>query len=160
MGTDQYILEPCTCVFRHGENDFTLWDVDLPHHVIAQIKSGYRQSAEDVETLLEHLPQTDSLPENTVSLLVWNQNELSLYTATLDDTFTEEYDHTGSSLRADLNVILDELEGPEEEIEIMWDDLKPEMQRRILRMYGENCNYDVFPITTLYAPGMEQNMAL
>ena len=34
-------------------------------------------------------------------------------------------------------------------IEIFWDDLTPEKQQEILDMFGENCNYDVFPIATI-----------
>lgn len=47
----------------------------------------------------------------------------------------------------------------ETEIDIMWKDLKPATQKRILNMLGENGNYDVFPIATIHAePTMEQTM--
>ncbi len=39
----------------------------------------------------------------------------------------------------------------ESSIEIMWDDLKPAAQKRIINMLGDNGNYDVYPITTIYA---------
>ena len=35
------------------------------------------------------------------------------------------------------------------QIEIYWDDLKPEKQQEILEVLGENVNYDVFPIAVL-----------
>ena len=35
------------------------------------------------------------------------------------------------------------------EIEIYWDDLKPEKQQEILEALGDNGNYDVFPIAVL-----------
>ena len=35
------------------------------------------------------------------------------------------------------------------QIEIYWDDLKPEKQQEILEALGENGNYDVFPIAVL-----------
>ena len=35
------------------------------------------------------------------------------------------------------------------EIEIYWDDLKPEKQREILSCLGENGNYDLIPIATI-----------
>lgn len=34
-------------------------------------------------------------------------------------------------------------------IEIYWQDLTPEKQQEILEAFGENCNYDTFPIATL-----------
>ena len=47
----------------------------------------------------------------------------------------------------------------ETEIDIMWDDLKPSTQKRILNMLGENGNYDVYPIATIQAgQTMEQTM--
>ena len=42
----------------------------------------------------------------------------------------------------------------------LWNDLKPETQRRLMRMLGDNGNYDTLPIATIYAPGMEQGMKM
>ena len=60
-----------------------------------------------------------------------------------------------------------------ETIEIHWQDLTPAKQSEILQAFGENGNYDVFPIATLdvpqedetfsgqdQAPGLEMGMAL
>ena len=51
----------------------------------------------------------------------------------------------------------------ETEIDIMWDDLKPATQKRILNMLGENGNYDIYPIATIQSEQamgqtMEQTM--
>ena len=53
-----------------------------------------------------------------------------------------------------------------ESIEIYWQDLTPAKQSEILQAFGENGNYDVFPIATLDVPeedetfsGQEQNQA-
>ncbi len=34
-------------------------------------------------------------------------------------------------------------------IPIYWDDLTPSKQAEILAAFGENCNYDVFPIVEI-----------
>lgn len=34
-------------------------------------------------------------------------------------------------------------------IEIYWDDLTNKKQQEILDVVGDNCNWDVFPITTI-----------
>lgn len=39
--------------------------------------------------------------------------------------------------------------GKAETIEIYWDDLTSEKQKEILAAFGENCNYDVFPIAVI-----------
>ena len=53
-----------------------------------------------------------------------------------------------------------------ESIEIYWQDLTPSKQSEILQAFGENGNYDVFPIATLDVPeedetfsGQEQDQA-
>ena len=35
------------------------------------------------------------------------------------------------------------------EIEFYWDDLTKEKQEEILKLFGNNCNWDVFPFCTL-----------
>ena len=37
-------------------------------------------------------------------------------------------------------------------IEIFWDDLTAQKQNEILEALGENGNYDVIPIATIYLP--------
>lgn len=39
-------------------------------------------------------------------------------------------------------------------IQIFWDDLTPEKQAEILAAFGDNCNYDVFPIVEI--PTMDE----
>lgn len=56
--------------------------------------------------------------------------------------------------------IMDELNASDEQIDIMWDDLKPEIQERLFRMLGDNGNFDVVPIATICAPEMEQSMSM
>ena len=34
-------------------------------------------------------------------------------------------------------------------IEFYWDDLTPKKQQEILDLFGENCNWDVFPVFVL-----------
>lgn len=40
-------------------------------------------------------------------------------------------------------------------IEIFWDDLTTQKQNEILEALGENGNYDVIPIATIYIPEEE-----
>lgn len=36
-------------------------------------------------------------------------------------------------------------------VEIYWKDLTPEKQQEILGVFGDNCNYDIFPIIQIPA---------
>lgn len=153
-------LEPATCVFRHGEDDFSLWNVDLPVSVIRQVKEGSRAEAPTVGDLLKGLPSLNELAEDKLNLLVWNRNELALYSTNVSAAFIETHIFEGYSVRADLDTIACEFEAPETEINIMWDDLKPETQPRLTRVLGDNGNYDTYPLTTIYAAEMEQGMEM
>ena len=42
-------------------------------------------------------------------------------------------------------------------IEISWNDLTAQKQNEILEALGENGNYDVFPIATIYIPEEEDS---
>ena len=53
----------------------------------------------------------------------------------------------------------EQMESEETEIDIMWADLRPETQERILKMLGDNGNYDVLPIATIASDG-QQDMRL
>ena len=46
-----------------------------------------------------------------------------------------------------------------ESIEIYWQDLTPAKQREILQAFGENGNYDVFPIATLEVPEEDETFS-
>ena len=53
-----------------------------------------------------------------------------------------------------------ELDGERpESIEIYWQDLTPAKQGEILRAFGENGNYDVFPIATLDVPEEDETFS-
>lgn len=46
----------------------------------------------------------------------------------------------------------------EKNIEIFWDDLTEEVQQKILDLLGDNGNYDVFPIATIYGNEEEEEI--
>lgn len=147
-------------IYRHGKNDFTSWDVNLPPSTVEQFKAGERIAAVDAETLLGKMPVNDATGDNRFSLFVREDGEFALYTASVSYDFIIDYSHEGCSVRSDLASTADELEETVTELNIMWDDLKPETQKRIMRMLGDNGNYDVVPITTIYASKQEQGMEM
>lgn len=149
-----------TLIYRHGKNDFTSWDVNLPSCTMEQFKTGERIAAADAETLLKKMPVNDAAGGNQFSLFVRENGEFALYTAPVGYDFIVDFSHEGCSVRSDLASTANELEDTVTEINIMWDDLKPEAQKRIMRMLGDNGNYDVVPITTIYAPEQEQGVQM
>ena len=45
-------------------------------------------------------------------------------------------------------------------VEIYWDDLTKEKQREILEMFGDNQNFDQFPVAVLPGPAETENFYL
>lgn len=145
-------------IFRYDEDDFSLWDVSLPKSVVEQVKSESQIIRHDLESLLKEMPTEDMASEDKLYLLEHSGNSCSLFYAKISQDFIDEFNHLGVSVRGRLSDILEEIKAPETEIRIMWDDLKPETQERIKKMLGDNGNYDMFPIATIYAPEQEQGM--
>ena len=44
----------------------------------------------------------------------------------------------------------------ESSIEIYWDDITKEKQEEILSAFGDNCDYDIFPIAVIYVEDKER----
>ena len=150
--------EAVVSIFRHGEDDYSLWDVSLPQSIVAQVKAETQIIRHDLESLLKEMPTEDMASEDRLYLLEHSGNSCSLFYAKISQDFIDEFNHLGVSVRGRLSDILEEIKAPETEISIMWDDLKPETQERIKKMLGDNGNYDMFPIATIYAPEQEQSM--
>ena len=45
-------------------------------------------------------------------------------------------------------------------VQLFWDDLSASAKEELLRMLGDNGNYDALPIATIYAPGVEHGMKM
>lgn len=147
-------------IFRHGEDDYSLWDVSLPQSIVAQVKAEAQIIRPDLEALLKEIPEEGALPEDRLYLVERTGESQSLFYAKVGADFLDEFSHLGVSVRGNLSDILEEIQAPETEISIMWDDLKSETQDRIKKMLGDNGNYDTFPIATIYAPEQEQGMKM
>lgn len=150
--------EAVISIFRHGEDDYSLWDVSLPQSIVAQVKAEAQIIRPELETLLKEIPEEGALIEDRLYLLERTGESQSLFYAKIGADFLDEFSHLGVSVRGSLSDILEEIHAPETAIDIMWDDLKPETQERIKKMLGDNGNYDMFSIATIYAPEQEQGM--
>lgn len=56
-------------IFRHGEDDYSLWDVSLPKSVVDQVKSEAQVIRNDLEALLKEVPEEGSLAEERLGNL-------------------------------------------------------------------------------------------
>ena len=152
--------ENVACVYRYGDDDYSLWDVALPRSVFEQVKAESQIIRPDLETLLVEMPVEDMLIGDWLYIIERSGPNHSMFYAEVGSDFYEDFNYLGCSVRGSLADILTEIKTSETEIDIMWDDLKPEAQERIKQMLGDNGNYDMFPIATIYAPGHEQNMQM
>lgn len=160
MNQGYCIDEDVVCLYRHGEDDYSLWEVYLPSSLIRQIKDGKKVSYESVEELFEQMPMEQDCSDSRIHVLAWNRNEIACYNARVSEDFVEQFSDMGCSVRGTMKDMMDELNAPDEQIDIMWDDLKPETQERLFRMLGDNGNFDVVPIATISAQEMEQSISM
>lgn len=55
-----------------------------------------------------------------------------------------------SGIPGEVDIVVEQPPAPAgDSISIFWDDLTPAKQAEILAAFGDNCNYDVFPITEI-----------
>jgi len=160
MNQGYCVDEDVMCLYRHGEDDFSLWEVYLPSSLMRQVMDGKKVTYDSIEELFEQIPTEEDYPDSRIHVFVWNRNEVARYTARVSEDFFEQFSDMGCSVRGTMKDMMDELNAPEEQIDIMWDDLKPETQERLFRMLGDNGNFDVVPIATISAPEMEQSISM
>lgn len=104
-------MKPVTCVFRHGENDFSVWNVDLPVSDIERLKHRAVLKSSDLASLLQQMPITDTMPYDAVCIFSTDKGyTLSIYE--VDEQFVETYNHHGGSVRGNITDIIDELTPP------------------------------------------------
>jgi len=112
-------LKEAVFVFRDGQDDYTLWAVDLHEDVIQNIKGGEQTVGSSVQGLLEDMPILPENAENRFHLLITDGEHPILYAKNMEYSFIEEYCHQGYSVRGRMESVLDELTGPTPAAEIM-----------------------------------------
>lgn len=96
-------------LFCHGENDYAMWEVDLPVDFIQQAQSAELIADGSLRTVMERVPMIEEYPHTALHLLFCENGQFSLHRQLVDESFMDAYQHTGCSARGSMEVILSEV---------------------------------------------------
>ncbi len=139
-------------IFRFDHDLYSVRNLDLPRSLYKQLTSGEPLRGYKSWEMLEEMSVVGTQGTDDLYILAKDGNGFALYRHPLTPGLLDAYKNEGTSYHGSLESVLETLDPKDTEIHIMWDDLRPETQARILRMLGDNGNFDVFPMHTVYAP--------
>ena len=99
-----------TILFRDGEDDFTLWVVDLPADRVMKFERSECAIVGEINSLLTQLPIEPGNPNNRIHLLCKACERYTLYTCGVSWDFFERYMGEGASSRGNKETIISEAE--------------------------------------------------
>lgn len=106
--TERY--KTATILFRDGEDDFTLWVVDLPVDRVMKFERSECAIVGEIDSLLMQLPIEPGNPHNRIHLLRKECERYILYTSLISWDFFERYIGEGVSSRGNKEATISEVE--------------------------------------------------
>ena len=101
--------EHTAILFRDGEDDFTLWMVDLPEDIVKGFKRSDCAIVGEADSLMCQLPIEEENPENRLHILEKYCERYRLYTVGVQRDFFEKYNGDGVSSRGSKEAIFAEI---------------------------------------------------
>lgn len=103
--------ETATILFRHGQDDFAVWDVDLPSALIRQARHALNTATGDLGFILDQLPiQEEGADGPCCQFLCRDGSALALFTMEMSAGFFNEYRNEGCSVRGGKSDVMAEVE--------------------------------------------------
>lgn len=103
--------ETVTILFRYGQDDYTVWDVDLPEALVRQARRASNTATGDLDFILGQLPiQEDGGKDHRCQFLFKDGKALALFTMEMPAGFFEEYRNESCSLRGGKSEVMAEVE--------------------------------------------------
>lgn len=92
--------ENATILFRHGQDDFAVWEMDLPEHLLRQARRSLNTATGDLGFILDQLPiQKDGGINPRCHFLFEDGSALALFSMEMAAGFFDEYRNEGCSVR-------------------------------------------------------------
>lgn len=102
--------ETATILFRHGEDDFAVWDVDLPERLLREARHAQNTATGDLGFIFDQLPvQESAAGDSRCQFLFEDGSAFALFTMEMDPAFFDEYRDKGCSVRGGKEEILAEI---------------------------------------------------
>lgn len=143
-----------TCYFRMDDDDYTKWIVNLPSALIAQIKSANPILSDNPEELLTKIPKYSNLTSLPFGLIEAQEEGYAMYVAEWNHRLYTDYHNDGLSVTGCAKFLLYEENEDDRETTICLSDLVPEMQERLIRIFGKE-EFERESVTQITAPYFE-----
>lgn len=102
---------PCTAVSRYGEDDFSVWFVDITEDEYKKLTENADAVSGEGELLLRSLPIDGEL-----HFISYADNKAEICSCEADESFIEKYNHLGCSFRGPMRDILYEIMTADQDI--------------------------------------------
>ena len=101
--------ELANVLLHYGEDDYGLWQVQLPVYLVWNIFNGTQNSIGDLDEILDGLPIEQETCGTILHFLFPKGGKVVCCSVEMAETFMEEYSMQGSSLRGSRADIREEL---------------------------------------------------
>lgn len=101
--------ELANVLWHYGEDDYGLWQVQLPVYLVWNIFNGTQNSIGDLDEILDGLPIEQETCGTILHFLFPKGGKVVCCSVEMAETFMEEYSMQGSSLRGSRADIREEL---------------------------------------------------
>ena len=97
-------------LYRHGENDFALWTVELKETDYEDAMQDIVRMKDTIEAVMNNLPLVDDEPETVCHFLFVSKDNAIIITSQVNKEFIEQYHNEGFSVRGFKQDIMDEVQ--------------------------------------------------
>lgn len=103
--------ESATILFRHGKDDFAVWEVELPKPLLQKARHAQNTATGDLDFILDQLPiQENSADDPRCQFLFADGSAFALFSVDLGAEFYARYQNDGCSVRGSKQDVLAEVE--------------------------------------------------
>ena len=96
--------------WHHGEDDYGLWQVQLPVYLVRNILNSPQSFIGDVDEIMDGVPVEQEPSDNTLHFLFPRGGKIACCSMEMEEQFFEEYSTHGTSVRGSREDIRQDLE--------------------------------------------------
>lgn len=108
VGEGDY-YELVNVIWHHGEDDYGLWQVQIPLYLVRNILNSPQNFVGDLDEVMDSVPLEPWPPDNTLHFLFPRGGRIVCCSMEMEEKFFAEYSIQGSSVRGSRDEIREEL---------------------------------------------------